>query len=566
MMTRTLSSPCRFVAATAVGFFVYGDSPSLGLDDAVVAQGVSCTVSTALGDVAGVRRGGACAYLGVPYAAPPTGNLRWRPSQPRAPWAPGLIMATAPPPTCPGLNVVTAAPGGNEDCLTLNIWVPAQPTNSRLPVLVWLHTGGFTGASSNFPSSDGQRFAEEREAVVVSANYRLGPFGFLAHAALAQEDPAYPSSGNYGLTDQRAALRWVREHIAAFRGDPLNVTLAGTSAGGTSTGLHLVSPGSRGLFQHAILQSAYATYRWPTVDETQRQGEQLAAALGCTDSVRVLQCMRDATRDQVLQALALGQLQITEAPGRVLWNPVVDGLEIPDQPRELYRRGQFSRVPMIIGVNGDEGWTFVDRSFPSGLTASQYESVIRDEFGMDAAAVLNLYPASGFATPKDALARVTADVEFVCEARRVARVMHHDGAPVYVYSFEYPLAGVTAGRAFHGLESNFLFGNSFAAGAVPGIAAARPLTASDLVIYDAMSNHWRRFMETGDPNPRGQPVQWPPYRPGPFDAPVDPSRSDHHFVFADRLGVASHLRDQQCNFWEPFYFRSALGTVTAAAR
>ena len=272
-------------------------------------------------------------------------------------------------------------------------------------------------------------------------------------------------------------------------------------------------------------------------------------------------CMRSASRDRVLQALPLGPRQIVEDPTRVDWGPVVDGVEIPDQPRELYRRGLFSRVPAIIGVNGDEGWTFVDRSFPGGLDVIQYERTVRTEFGMDATAVLNLYPAGLFSTPKDALARVTADVEFVCEARRVARALDHDGAPVYLYSFEYPLEGVTSGRAFHGLESNFLFGNSFVAGSVPGVTVARALTSADLVIYDAMSTFWRRFMETGDPNPRGVPVQWPAYDPLASGSVVDPSQSDRHFVFANRLGVASYLRDSQCNFWEPFFFRSALGVV-----
>jgi para-nitrobenzyl esterase len=540
-----------------------------GVDSAdapLQAQSASCLVNTVSGPVQGAARGRACAYLGVPYAAPPTGPLRWRAPQPRAPWGPTVLNATTPATNCSSINVNTGQPGGIEDCLTLNIWTPAAATGTPLPVLVWLHTGGFIAASSNFPSSDGQRFAEERQAVVVAPNYRLGPFGFLAHAALVQEDPGYPSAGNYGLADQRAALRWVRDHIGAFGGDPSSVTLAGTSAGGTSTALHLVSPASRGLFHRAIPQSAYATTRWPTVNEAAEQGDRFAAALGCTDPARVLQCMRAATPAQVLQALPLAQLQITEADGRVAWGPVVDGLELPDQPRDLFRRGQFSRIPVLLGVNGDEGWTFVDRSFPTGLTAAQYESTLRTEFGMDANAVLNLYPAASFATPKDALARVVADVEFVCEARRFARALHHDGAPVFVYSFEYPLEGVTTGRAIHGLESNFLFGNAFAPGAVPGITAARALTANDLVIYDAMSHYWRRFMETGDVNQRGRAVQWPQYRPGPFDPPVDALRSDRHFVFADRLGVANYLRDQPCNFWESFYLRSALGTVPAVAR
>jgi para-nitrobenzyl esterase len=209
---------------------------------------------------------------------------------------------------------------------------------------------------------------------------------------------------------------------------------------------------------------------------------------------------------------------------------------------------------------GDEGWTFVDRSFPAGLDALQYESALRTEFGMDADAILRIYPATAFANPKEALARVTADAEFVCEARRLARMVHYDGAPLYLYSFEYFVSAVPPGRAFHGLDSNFVFGNDF------GAPSNHVLTPDDVSLFRTISTFWARFAETGDPNPRGQPVQWPPYRPGPFDLPADPTRSDRHFVFGDRLGVANYLRDPQCNFWESFYFRSALGAVPAAAR
>jgi para-nitrobenzyl esterase len=448
--------------------------------------------------------------------------------------------------------------------LTVNIWAPTPSVSGGLPVLVWLHPGSFLAASSNLAVADGRRLAEERGAVVVHPNYRLGAFGFLAHSALTMEDANYRSSGNYGLADQRAALRWVRDNIAAFGGDSSRVTLAGSSAGSISTSLHLVSPASRGLFHRAIMHSGVATLRWPTAAEAESQGEAFASALGCTDRAAVLACLRARTFQQVLSALPLagltGGLQVfAEVPG-VLWSPVVDGLEIPDQPRELYRRGLFSRVPVIIGATRDDGWTFVDRSFPTGFDALQYERIVQGEFGMDAPAVLRIYPATSFATPKDALARLTTDAEFVCENRRIARVMHHDGAPVYVFSFEYSVDPVNPGRAFHGIDTNFLFGNNF------GAPSNHVLTTADHSVYDAMSVFWRRFADSGDPNPRGQPLQWPPYRPGPFDAPVDPSRSDAHLVFADRPGVANYLRDSQCNFWESFYFRSALGTVPAAAR
>ncbi len=535
----------------------------LGGHSRVNAQSGSCLVTTASGNVQGVLRGGTCTYLGVPYAAAPVGNLRWRPPQPRAPWAPVTFPATTAPPACAQINLAGAF-AGSEDCLTLNIWVPSATVSGGLPVLVWLHPGSFLAASSNLAVADGRRFAEERGAVVVHPNYRLGAFGFLAHSALTLEDAGYRSSGNYGLADQREALRWVRDNIAAFGGDPARVTLMGSSAGSISSSLHLVSPASRGLFHRAIMHSGVATVRWPTSAEAEMQGEAFATALGCTDRAGMLACLRRPTANQVVSALPLagltGGLQVfAELPG-VLWGPVVDGLEIPDQPRELYRRGLFSRVPVIIGATRDDGWTFVDRSFPSGFDALQYERIVQGEFGMDAAAVLRTYPATAYATPKDALARLTTDAEFVCEARRIARVMHHDGAPVYIYSFEYSVDPVTPGRAFHGVDTNFLFGNNF------GAPSNHALTPADVSVYEALSTFWRRFAETGDPNPRGRSVQWPPYRPGPFDAPVDASLSDRHFVFADRLGVSGYVRDAQCNFWESFFFRSVLGTVPAAAR
>jgi len=279
----------------------------------------------------------------------------------------------------------------------------------------------------------------------------------------------------------------------------------------------------------------------------------------------VLGCLRSKTRDEVLNALPLTTLtggfqQFTQEPGRFLWAPIVDGVELPDQPRELYRRGQISRVPIIIGTNRDEGWTFVDRSYPAGLDVLQYERAVRTEFGMDAEAVLRLYALASFATPKDALARITTDAEFTCEARRIARAAHDVNAPVFLYSLEYPVDQVNPGRAYHGLEANLLFGNNF--GAPSNYVLAQP----DLVIYEAMCTLWRRFAETGDPNPTGQPTPWPPYRPGPYDEPVDPARADRHYVFADRIGIANYLRDPQCNFWEGFFFRSAVGAVPAASR
>ena len=558
--TRLLVVVRSAAALCAIAAFFWTAEPRL-----LVAQSSSCRVTTVYGDIQGALRGSGCAYLGVPYAAPPIGALRWRPPQPRAPWAPAVLPATAAAPSCALFNLA-GAPAGQEDCLTLNVWTPSTAAaGSALPVVVFLHPGSFLAASSNLAAIDGQRFAQERGAIVVAPNYRVGPFGFLAHSALTLEDGNYRASGNYGLADQREALRWVRQNIAAFGGDREHVTLAGTSAGSISTSLHLVSPPSRGLFQRALMQSGFATTRLPSAAEAEAQGEVFAAVLGCTDRSSVLTCLRSKTRDQVLGALPLTTLtggfqQFAQEPGRVIWGPIVDGLEVPDQPRELYRRGLFSRVPIVIGTNRDEGWTFVDRSFPGNVDALQYEREVRTEFGIDADAILRLYPATAFATPKEALARLTTDAEFTCEARRIARAMHADGAPVYTYSFEYAVDAVNPGRAFHGLESNLVFGNNF------GAPSNHILTSPDLAVYETISTFWRRFADTGDPNARGVPEQWPPYQVLDAQGAVDPSRSSRHIVFAARPGVASYLRDSQCNFWESFFFRSLLSSIPAAAR
>ena len=425
------------------------------------SQAVSCLVTTTSGDVQGTDLGPSCAFLGIPFAAPPLGDLRWRPPQPATPWAPATLNATGGLP-CPNVNPPgTATTAGTEDCLKLNIWTPDPAPASPAPVIVWIHTGAFQAASANLPDSNGRKMAEQTGAIVVAANYRVGPFGFMGHRALTAEDPAYRSSGNYGFLDQRAALAWVRDHIAAFGGDPNNLAIAGQSAGGHSVSLHMVSPGSAGYFNRAIIQSSYASTRWPTLADAEALGDRLASTLGCTDPSQVLACLRSKTPAQVLLAFPNGQQEFAETP-RVAWGPVVDGLDIPDQPRILYESGAFNHVPLIIGATRDEGWIYVDRSFPAGLTVEQYEAAVATEFGAtDAPAILAKYPVADFPSPKHALSQLTGDVEMVCEARRVARLVERTGTPVYLYSFEREADAVVLDLVIHGLDRNFVFGNNF---------------------------------------------------------------------------------------------------------
>ncbi len=473
-----------------------GSGAFLFLSSGVSSQATSCLVTTTLGHVQGVDSGASCAFLGIPFAAPPVGLLRWRPPQPTSPWAPVTLNATGGQP-CSNVNPPgSSTTGGSEDCLKLNIWTPDPLPVSPAPVIVWIHTGAFQAASANLADSNGRNFAERTGAIVVAANYRTGPFGFLGHRALTAEDPGYPSSGNYGFLDQRAAMAWVRDHIAAFGGDPDNVAIGGQSAGGNSVSLHVVSPGSAGYFKRAIVQSGSASTFWPTLADAEALGDRAAMTLGCTDPAQALTCLRSKTRAEVLLAFPNGQQEFAETP-RVAWGPVVDGLDIPDQPRRLYESGAFNRVPLIIGTTRDEGWIYVDRSFPAGLTEEQYEAAVTAEFGAaDAPAILAKYPVTDFPSPKLALSRLTSDVEMVCEARRVARFVERTGTPVYLYSFEREADAVVPDLVIHGLDRNFVFGNNF------GAPSNYVLTADDLTLFGAIAGYWTRF--AGDRKPQQQ--------------------------------------------------------------
>ena len=530
-----------------------------GAAGGAVAQS-GCFVTLTDGDVQGTVAGAACAYLGVPYAASTAGVNRWRPPQPAAQWG-SVLDATRTPVNCPSVSFFGSTPSisGDENCLTLNVWTPNPRPAEPAAVIVWLHTGAFAGASGFFAGTRGQTLAAERGVIVVAPNYRLGPFGFLAHTALSEED-ARGSAGNYGLLDQQAALRWVRDNIAQFGGNPHNVTIAGTSAGGQSVGLQLVSPASEGLFHRAIIQSAYPTSRWTTDSEAKAQGNAFAIALGCTDPAQVLTCMRAASRNAVLTALSQATQQVVEPPGRTFWEPSVDGIVLPDQPRTLFESAAFHRVPTIVGFTRDEGWgSFITRSFQSGVNLAQYEQWVATEFGPYAESVLALYTEAAANSPIEAMAKVVGDVQFVCEARRVARAIERTGTPTYLYSYEYEIDDLAVDHVIHGVESNILFGNNY----IPQAFANHPLTAADLDLHRKMAAYWTQFAATGNPN-RGDDaaVSWPP-----FNRPVGRGRGTDNYIILDSvIGKGERVREAECDLFEPFFFRSVLGGVPAVGQ
>jgi len=521
----------------------------------MAAQGSPCVAATIDGGVQGLDHGSACAFLGLPFAAPPVGALRWKAPQAAAPWAPALLQATTAPPVCAQLNSATGLPSGSEDCLKLNVWTPS-PLPASAPVIVWLHPGSFAAASANFAPQNGEALAALTGAIVVAPNYRLGALGFFGHPALATEGTV---AGNYGFLDQRAALVWVRDHIGAFGGDPGNVTIAGQSAGSRSVGLHLLSPGSQGLFQRAIMQSGFLSFRLRDQADAQLQGEQFAAALGCmnNDPAVLLACLRLKTASQVLLANPPNLFEQVLETGRTQWTPIVDGVDIPAQPRDLYELGAFSHVPVLLGANRDEGWTFVNRSFPGSLTLDQYTASVNSEFGPDAAAILGRYPADDFASPKDAFAAVVGDGEYVCQARAMARLIERTSTPVFLYLFTHEVDPVSPDRVAHGLEVPFVFGNNFA----PPLFPPYVLGPADLELSHAMAGYWTRFARTGNPNSDDPDVvHWPA-----FKRPNGRGRGVDKYLALD-LPIQEGLRLEEpaCDFWEGYFLRSMTGDVPAA--
>lgn len=521
----------------------------------VAVQGASCFANPPAGALQGVDNGSSCAFLGVPYVAAPTGLLRWRPPQPLAPWT-GVRDATATPTNCPTINFPAGNLTGLEDCLKLNLWVRDPLPATPAPVIVWFHTGAFFGASANFPGHNPVRFVQETGVIVVMPQYRLGPFGFLAHAALAAEAPG---SGNYGLLDQQAALAWVRDNIASFGGDPNNVTIAGTSAGGDSVGLQLVSPASFGLFHRAIVQSGTPTIEWPTHSEAAVQGHAFATALGCASAPSIPDCLRSKTQSQIMLALSQGTQRVGEVPGLVYWQPVVDGMVIPAQPRVLIEAGLFHRVPLMIGFTRDEGWgNFITRSFPS-VSLAQYQTWIGTEFGPHASSVLAQYPATDFPSPMEAMARVVGDGQFVCETSRFARAVSDVHVPTFVFSYEHVINDLSVGHVIHGVESNILFGNNY----IPPVFLSHALTPADNVLHAAMAGYWTRFASTGMPHTDPvTEIPWPHFK----DPHASGRGSNRYLVLEPNIHPDKRLSEShKCAFWDGLFLRTMLGSVPAGS-
>ncbi|WP_235783377.1 carboxylesterase/lipase family protein [Amycolatopsis orientalis] len=490
------------------------------LTTSVAEAGESLVVRTDSGPVRGVSTGGYRSFQGIPFAAPPVGELRWTPPRRPEPWT-DVRDASKPGPRCaqgPGLG---SAPSDNEDCLYLNVIGPAKPAHRPRPVMVWVHGGGFTsGAGSDY---DFKRLALGGDVIVVTVNYRLGVFGFFGHPELGRD------SGSFGLQDQQAALRWVQRNARAFGGDPRNVTLFGESAGAMSTCAQLTSPSAAGLFQRAIIQSGPCTLTWPDGGffpgvpagspytpraEVEAMGAGAAAKLGCPD----VACLR--------------RLQVKDLVDLPLASPAFGTGLLPEHPATALEKGRFARVPVLTGVTRDEARLFVALYPGHPFSEEHYQELLRTAFGDKAPLVAAQYPSAKHGSPAMAFADAMTDRIWGCPQVGTERLL---GARTRTFGYEFAdrnapalipaPPGMRLG-ASHGSELAYL---SELGGVPAELSPAQKVLAAQMIQY------WTRFARTGNPNG----AELPKWHPTPKSQSLAPGE----------IGPVDLAAVHNCGFW-----------------
>lgn len=480
------------------------------------------------GAVAGVHQGDLSVFKGIPFAAPPVRELRWRAPAPVVPWQ-GVRITDRYSPMC--LQALRSKNSvfylgeepSSEDCLYLNVWSPQPRPDAKLPVMVFVYGGGWTIGSGSLPLYSGEGLAR-KGVVAVTFNYRVGALGFFAHPELTAESKR-GASGNYGLMDIAAALAWVRDNVAGFGGDPGNVTLYGQSAGAVAISLMETSPLARGLYHRVIGQSGgYALGgATPTLVQAEQQGVALAEKLKAPS----LQALRDKGGDAIVAADPASR-------------PNVDGYVLPKSPDEAYRAGEEARVPALVGSNADEG-----TAYPVVMSAAAFVDDARKRYGARADALLALYPASTEAEARKSSYELHRDRLFASAVRSWARDQSRV-APVFVYHFSHhqPFAEglayqqqnpASALGAYHGSEMAYAYG---ALDTLNWNGAVRNWTDADRKLSELMSNYWVTFAKTGNPNAAGLPA-WPPY---------DPAR-EQVMLFGDSAGAGDLPNKAKLDFF-----------------
>jgi len=459
-------------------------------------------VHTAAGDVEGAASSDSKIriFKGIPYAAPPVKDLRWKAPQPVEGWT-GVRKATEFGARCMQghiyADMIFRDNGPDENCLYLNVWTPADSANAHLPVMVWIYGGGFAAGAASEPRQDGENLAR-KGVVVVNFNYRLGIFGFFSHADLAKES-GHNASGNYGLLDQAAALEWVKKNIGAFGGDAGNITIFGESAGSFSVSALMASPLSKDLFQKAIGESGAffgKTLGAKSLSDSEKADARFAESAFGTASLKEL---REKSADDLLQA-ALKDKSI------VRFAPNIDGYFLPETVLSIFSHGQQAHVPLLAGWNADEGSyhaIFKDEK----PTAENFIAWARKQYGKQADEFLRFYPAATDAEAKESAGAAMGDAFIGYSTWKWINMQLKTGqSPVYRYRFEDAPPGTDehgeSRGAYHSAEIEFVFD------ALP--SKNLPWRPEDRKLSDEMATYWSNFAKQGDPNGEGLP-KWPPY-------------------------------------------------------
>jgi len=459
-------------------------------------------VTTDKGAVRGTETASYREFLGIPYAAPPTGTLRWRPPQAVTAWN-GVRDANQYAPHCAQPASPFGRASSSEDCLYLNVYTPKS--GGPFPVMVWIHGGALvTGESDDY---DPARLVQQGVAVV-TLNYRLGALGFLSHPALSAESADH-ASGNYGLMDQQAALKWVKTNIAAFGGDPANVTIFGESAGGLSVHSQLASPLAAGLFAKAIVESGSYSLIQPPLSTAETLGQNFASTAGCSD--QTADCLRNLPVSQLLAAESAIQFGGSTVP-------TVDGTVLPLSLAAAFGSGNFNKVPVIEGTNANEysllSATSIDPVLGHPISNATEYAEFRDPlvtaFQKTPAQVDVEYPAANYPGLAQAFDAIATDAVFSCNARTVDKLLSAT-VPVYAYEFNDPNAPVVfqlpprpSFGAYHAAEIQYIFNNH------QPVVYGAPFTAAQEDLSSQMVNYWTAFAKTGNPNAPGSP-SWPQY-------------------------------------------------------
>ena len=453
-------------------------------------------VSVAQGALAGTTEDGVAVFKGIPFAAPPVGALRWRAPQPAAGWSgtrdASEFGAICPQPARFGMPSDFTK---SEDCLTLNVWSAETGIAAKRPVMVWIYGGAFVGGGSAYPIYDGTDLAK-RGVVVVTLNYRIGYLGFLAHPALARENPAEPSA-NFGLMDQIAALQWVRANIAQFGGDPSNVTIFGESAGGMSVNDLIASPAARGLFTKAISESGLGLQPTPTLARAQSTATDFATRMGASgDDKTVLAKLRTLSVDQILADQAANSRTMA---------PVLDGKILPEDVSTAFAKGDIAKVPYLTGSNSHEATLMHN----IGISSADMIKALGDRATQERA----VYEQNGKLSDDEFAEQLFTDGWFASGAQGLAGFVAQGGEPAHVYQFAYVADGLRMrgdSGVGHGGEIIYVFGFRGLANDPRYKRFAGAVTDKDRAVSATIQTYWTNFAKTGDPNGGGTP-QWPAY-------------------------------------------------------